>query len=426
LPEQWTEVQPGYPPITEDPVRIIERDSDLERCGDNWQDLQCGVASNRDENMWNVRILSICAALALTWAACEESPTPFQQKDGKAGAEAGVQMDVGGSADGPVTKPDGPVTKPDGQVTQPDGPVTTPDALANWVKIVSPANNATVKNPVTFTVSASATVAKVELFANPTTMFSLGAAFDPKLKTTLTYKFNYTSYKRHIVLLGYDSSKTQIAKDEIYINITNSSTSQDKGQFFAQMKQTYYYLANEADHSGSANTNIVDSSCKKIATVSSSFYTALCIEGSGKLNDGRVINYAKKCSCASPCGYKSAKICYSVLNKSKYPWGAGSKSKSLVPFRSWAVDTSLVAHGTVLYAKEWDGAKIPKIGSIGGFNHDGCFRADDVGGGIKGKHFDYFAGTKAMYKALSKGGLASGKYLTVHKNAGKCKYLASP
>ena len=373
---------------------------------------------------------TILALAAFCWAACDENPTPFQHKDGQAGAEAGAQLDLG-AADGPVKQLDSGVT--DGPVTQPDkaaadGPVTKPDASKPWVKIVSPKNNATVANPVTFTVSASGTVSKVELFANPdpTTMFSLGAAFDPTVTTTLTYKFNYTSYKRHIVLLGYDSSKTQIAKDEVYITITNSSTSQDKGQFFAQMMQTYYYLAQEADYSGSSGTNIVDSGCKKIAAVSSSFYTALCIEGSGKLKDGRVINYAKTCSCAAPCGYKSAKICYSVLNKSKYPWGAGSKSKALVPFRSLAVDTSLIAHGTVLYIKEWDGAQIPKVGNIGGFKHDGCFRADDVGGAIKGKHYDYFAGTKAMYQTLSKGALASGKNLTVHKNAGKCKYLAAP
>ena len=380
--------------------------------------------------MYNHRLLSTCVALALalTWAACEESPSPFKQQDGKVGTELGVQLD-GMAVDAPQKQPDGP--KADGPVTKADinvptdGPVTTPDANTPWVKIVSPKNNATAKNPVTFTIAANK-VAQVELFANPdpSTMFSLGAAWDPKTKTTLTYKFNYVSYKRHIVLLGYDSTKTQIAKDEIYITVSNSSTSQDKGQFFASMMQTYYYLANEADHTGSASKNVVDSSCKKIVTVSSDFYTALCIEGSGKLKDGRVINYAKSCSCAAPCGYKSAKTCYSVLDKTKYPWGAGSKSKALVPFRSWAVDTSLIAHGTALYVKEWDGVQIPKQGSIGGFTHDGCFRADDVGGAIKGKHIDYFSGTKAMYQALSKGDLASGKYLTVNKNAGKCKYLA--
>ncbi len=369
-------------------------------------------------------------ALVACWAACDEAPTPFKHLDGQAGIEAGAQLDHG-AADGPVKQldsgvTDGPVTKPD--TATPDGPVTKPDAAKAWVKIVSPKNNASVKNPVTFTVSASSKVSKVELFANPnpSTMFSLGAAFDPKVKTTLSYKFNYTSYKRHIVLLGYDGNKKQIAKDEVYITITTSSTGQDKGQFFAQMMQTYYYLAQEADYSGTPGSNIVDSGCKKVATVSSKFYTALCIEGSGKLKDGRVINYAKKCSCALPCGYKSSKICYSVLDKTKFPWGAGSKSNALVPFRSLAVDTSLVAHGTVLYIKEWDGVKIPKQGGIGGLTHDGCFRADDVGGGIKGKHYDYFAGTKAMYHTLSKGGLASGKYLTVHKNAGKCKYLAAP
>ena len=366
--------------------------------------------------------------LTLAWAACEEAPAPYKN-DGLSGPETGPPPDSKLPPDAPQVLLDGPATKdgppakadlqlPPDSGPKPDGPATA------WVKIVAPKDGATVPNPVKFTISASSTVALVELFANPDpkTMFSLGSAWDPTTKNTHSYKFNYTSYKRHIVLLGYNSSKQQIAKDEIYIWIKNSST--NTGQYFDQMKMTYYYLANQADYRGSANSKIVDSSCKTIATVSSAFYTALCIEGSGKLKDGRVINYAKSCSCAAPCGYNSGKICYSVLDKSKYPWGAGSKSKALEPFRSWAVDTSVVAHGTLLYAKEWDGVKLPKVGTIGGFTHDGCFRADDVGGGIKGKHFDYFAGTKSMYQALSKGALASGKYFTVHINPGKCKYLS--
>ncbi len=196
-----------------------------------------------------------------------------------------------------------------------------------------------------------------------------------------------------------------------------------------KLKITYYYLAHEKDHSpGPPNETIVDSSCKPIATVSQKFYYALCIEGSGKLKDGRVINYWTKCSCAPPCS-KGARICYKVLDAKKFPWGLGAKGNGLIPLRSWAVDKSVIPLGTVVYAPAWDGVMMPKVDGLGGWKHDGCFRADDVGGGIKGYHYDFFAGTRAMYLALSK--VAGGKYktwstFTVHTNPGRCAYLKKP
>lgn len=200
-----------------------------------------------------------------------------------------------------------------------------------------------------------------------------------------------------------------------------------KGTLLPQkLKITYYYLAREADYAaGPPNETLVDANCKAIATVSKKFYDALCIEGSGKLKDGRVINYYKSCSCAAKCAYGS-RICYKVLDAKKFPWGMGASQNALVPLRSWAVDKGVIPLGTVLYAPAWDGAPIPKQDGLGGFTHDGCFRADDVGGGIKGFHYDFFAGTMALYKALSK--ISNGKYktyntFTVYRDAGRCAHL---
>ena len=136
-----------------------------------------------------------------------------------------------GQLDGPISKPDQnkpPIdSAPDFAVLPPfDGTLDSPvlphsdGASKPWVKIISPKNNSTVKNPVVFTIAANK-VDLVQLFANPnpSTYFSLGPAWDPKTKTTHTYKFNYVSYKRHFVLIGYDSTKKELDRDDVYIMI---------------------------------------------------------------------------------------------------------------------------------------------------------------------------------------------------------------
>lgn len=164
----------------------------------------------------------------------------------------------------------------------------------------------------------------------------------------------------------------------------------DVGTFF----NTYYYLADESGYSGADDTTLYDQHCQPIAEVPSDFADAACIEGSARLEDGTVINYHSPCSCG-PCSF-----CWSEMDPNTHPWGKGSRGNALEPLRSWAVDTDVLSHGTVVYVEEWDGVDIPQVGELGGFAHDGCFRADDVGGGINGNHFDFFAGTPEMWQAL--------------------------
>lgn len=168
----------------------------------------------------------------------------------------------------------------------------------------------------------------------------------------------------------------------------------DKGTELGTFFNTYYYLADEAGYSGGDDTILYDHHCDPLAEVPSDFADAACIEGSARLEDGTVINYHSPCSCG-PCSF-----CWSEMDPNTHPWGMGSRGNALEPLRSWAVDTDVLTHGSVVYVEEWDGVDIPQIGDLGGFVHDGCFRVDDVGGGISGNHFDYFAGTPQMWQAL--------------------------
>lgn len=194
-----------------------------------------------------------------------------------------------------------------------------------------------------------------------------------------------------------------------------------QGTPISSLWNTYYYLAKEDDYPGTKNTALNSSSCQELVEVSASFSDAVCIEGSGRLSDGRVINYASTCSCGRPCP-TGGTVCYSILDPVQFPWGKGARSNPLEPLRSLAVDRSTIALGTTVYLQEWDGYQVPSVDGIGGFTHDGCFRADDVGGAIQGPHIDIFSGTKAMYLRLEQDFPTRTSY-TSFKNAPKCLYL---
>ena len=194
-----------------------------------------------------------------------------------------------------------------------------------------------------------------------------------------------------------------------------------RGESIGTFTNTYYYLSDESEYSGPDDTTLYDKNCQPLVEVPTDYADDVCIEGSGRLEDGTVINYASTCSCGRPCP-TGGTVCYKKLDASKYPWGEGSRGNALEPLRSWAVDTSVIAFGKTLYVPKWDGVEIPKVGELGGFTHDGCFRADDVGGGIDGKHYDFFAGTPAMWQKLE-GIYPTRTNFEVYANSPRCPEL---
>ena len=193
------------------------------------------------------------------------------------------------------------------------------------------------------------------------------------------------------------------------------------GTSIGTLWNTYYYLAVEQNYPGTKDTTLYDSSCQPLVDVSANFSDAACIEGSARLSDGRVINYATTCSCGRPCP-TGGTVCYSILDAQSFPWGKGARSNPLEPLRSLAVDRSTISLGTVIYLEEWDGVQIPTVGGLGGFSHDGCFRADDVGGAIQGGHIDIFAGSEAMWQALE-GIFPTNSQFMATAGAPRCAYL---
>jgi 3D (Asp-Asp-Asp) domain-containing protein len=205
-------------------------------------------------------------------------------------------------------------------------------------------------------------------------------------------------------------------EEEIFDDGTRESYG-SPGSYIGKYWTTYYYLANQSGYPGSGYP-LYSKGCNVIVSSTYAFYKAARMEGSAKLNNGGVINYAGSCSCGG-----SSRTCFKLLDSSQ-PWGQGAFQNALVPLRSIAVDKNRIKLGSTIYIKQWDGQQIPKVDGIGGFVHDGCFRADDTGGAVKGSHYDFFAGTKAMWKALEKV-YGTKTNFSIYRGGSKCAYVSN-
>jgi 3D (Asp-Asp-Asp) domain-containing protein len=191
-------------------------------------------------------------------------------------------------------------------------------------------------------------------------------------------------------------------------------------------KLTFYWLAFEDDFvdptgsvpAGSRSSPIGQTSWVElytrdgyfIARVPERFAWSLRMEGSGVMLDGRIYNYHGPCS----YGYGT---CFQQVDAKEFPYGRGAGQRPLIPFKSVAVDPRAIRLGETLYLPELDGIPLPD-GSI----HDGCVRADDVGGAIKKRKMDFFVVTYGNYRLVIDQLLGVG-WVTPHVEAPRCEYL---
>jgi 3D (Asp-Asp-Asp) domain-containing protein len=123
-----------------------------------------------------------------------------------------------------------------------------------------------------------------------------------------------------------------------------------------------------------------------IAMVSPGFKQSAAMQGSAKLCDGRVVGVQK----VNP-------LCFVVVG-AEFPWGITASGRPATPFRSIAIDRKSFVMGHWYYVPELDGLALPAPAA--GKVHDGCVRADDVGGAVKGDMVDFFVGEHGAVDAL--------------------------
>ncbi|MCH2109100.1 MAG: 3D domain-containing protein [Polyangiaceae bacterium] len=163
-------------------------------------------------------------------------------------------------------------------------------------------------------------------------------------------------------------------------------------EYIGSFRNTYYDFPAESEFAGPP-ISLMSASCEPLAEVPRDFYQSLCVQGSGTLNRGITISFAKRnCSCAAVCEKTNQKICFDALDAQEFPFGRGAQGTAITPLRTIAVDSSVIPLGTAIYIPEYDG--IPR--RPGDVPHDGCFIAEDRGMQIVGKHVDIFTGNRKI------------------------------
>ena len=181
------------------------------------------------------------------------------------------------------------------------------------------------------------------------------------------------------------------------------------GHPIGRYRITYYWLANELEFAGPRGKRVRGVDGSTLAVVNRRFYSSLMMQGAGVLATGQLVNMIGRCSS------RSRALCFKLVDRSRYPYGMGAKSRSLELFRSVAVDKSKIPIGTRLYIPELEGLRMPD-----GRFHDGCVNADDIGKFIKGRRIDWFVGCKANYQRIHS--VLTKHWVKVYIGSPRCLY----
>jgi len=155
-------------------------------------------------------------------------------------------------------------------------------------------------------------------------------------------------------------------------------------------RNTYYDFPREG--AGAKEATIFDASCAVIAKVTQDFHDRVCVQGSGRLEAGATVSFAKRdCACAAVCPRTGQKLCFERLDPALFPHGRGATGRAITPFRTVAVDSTVIPLGTPIYVPEFVGLPRPD-----GKPHDGCFVAEDRGLKVVGRQIDVFTGDPAQ------------------------------
>ena len=223
-----------------------------------------------------------------------------------------------------------------------------------------------------------------------------------------------------VLAIGCGSGEASLRRPQPTLIPASPRPSDDRGFAIGSFVHTFYWMEFEDDYPGRADTELAGSDCRAVALVPEAFAARVCVEGSGRLSSGALLNLSGECACGYQCRETGASVCFLPVTDGRANWGYGSDGNPLTPLRSLAIEQSVVPHGTVLYIPEWDGVRIPASPrGLGGFTHDGCFRADDIGYGVEGRHYDLYAGTSALWMALEQV-LPTASSTTVYRDPPRC------
>lgn len=169
-------------------------------------------------------------------------------------------------------------------------------------------------------------------------------------------------------------------------------------------RPSYYWVALETNDGQPKTEDLLDLDGNRMVTVSKKFHAELRMEGTGRLLDGRLINF--KARVPKPDG--SMEVRWRWCGP-EAPYGYGFEDYILLPFRSAAVDPTVVPLGSKLYIPAARGARLPD-----GTVHDGYFHAIDIGSAITDRKIDLFTAYGNQAAVFERHGMETGKMTHVY------------
>lgn len=163
-------------------------------------------------------------------------------------------------------------------------------------------------------------------------------------------------------------------------------------EYLGEFRLVHYWQAKEADYQGDKTVALTDVSGTVLATVVKEFADELTLEGTGVLEDGRIVGLHGQCS------FSATGWCYRVADQSAAPYGEGAWGP-LAPFRSASLANYWDLRRTSLYIPALKGIKVPTAQGQTAI-HDGCLVADDEGWSLAKKDIDLFILDEAYHQAL--------------------------
>jgi len=175
-------------------------------------------------------------------------------------------------------------------------------------------------------------------------------------------------------------------------------------------------MLDQGDYGDNNIIPVLDQTNKLIAMVDPELFADGSLEGTFRLNDGRVLNVSGAYTAAPATvsqelkkiadkkyrgrygyvGLSKDYLHYFTYTISNTTWGIGTHNKPLYPFVSVAADPIIYPFGTVLYCPILENKQLPN-----GETHLGYLSVDDVGSAILGQHCDFFTGTNHWANELT-------------------------
>lgn len=170
-----------------------------------------------------------------------------------------------------------------------------------------------------------------------------------------------------------------------------------------QLGPSFYWISIEVDDGLPRDKEVKDMQGNVLYRMSPKNYRGLHLEGTGKLLDGRLINWAGKL----PLPDGTMEYRYRWVGK-EAPYGYGFEDRALIPFRTIAVDPTVVPLDSLVYIPAARGAVLPD-----GTLHDGYFHALDIGSAIVNRRIDVFTSFGDQSKVFDRHGFKHGKPVDV-------------